>query len=149
MDPQPFGHASGANASGVAPPHIAALRDALPHWRARIFWSFQIVFWLAIGAAVLGLSIALKPDEPMPLLPVALRAATGFVVSSLVNLLFEMPRLRGLRRRVRWPLMVLVSMTALAASMLLLFAGGVGGPSNWTRETTLGPLVPRLIGAGF
>jgi len=149
MDPVPFGHAYRASATGVAPPHITAMRDALPRWRVRIFWSFQVVFWLAIGAAVLGMSIALKPDEPMPWLAMAVRVGTGFVVSSLVYLLFETPRLRGLPRRVRWPLMVLVSMTALAASMLLLFAAGVGGPSNWTRETTLGPLVPRLIAAGF
>ena len=84
MDPVPFGHAYAANATGAAPPHITALRDALPRWRVRIFWSFQVVFWLAIGAAVLGMSIALKPDEPMPWLAMAVRVGTGFVVSSLV-----------------------------------------------------------------
>ena len=85
---------------------MAALRRSLPRWRKRFFWAFQVVFWLAIGAAVLGMSMALKPDEPMPWLPVALRVVTGFVVSSLVYLLFEMPRLRELPRKVRWPLMV-------------------------------------------
>ena len=149
MDPVPFGHAYAANATGAASPHIAALRDALPRWRARIFWSFQVVFWLAIGAAVLGLSRALKPTEPTPWLAMAVRVGTGFVISTAIYLIFESPRLRGLPRRVRWPLMALVSMTALAASMLLLFAVGVGGPSNWAGETTLGPLVPRLIAAGF
>lgn len=114
MNPVPFGHAYRASATGVAPPHITALRDALPRWRVRIFWSFQVVFWLAIGAAVLGMSIALKPDEPMPWLAMAVRVGTGFVVSSLVYLLFETPRLRGLPRRVRWPLMVLVSTTGSA-----------------------------------
>jgi hypothetical protein len=148
MDPVPFGHAYAA-ATRAASPHIMALRDALPQWRARIFWSFQVVFWLAIGAAVLGLSSELKPAEPTPWLAMAVRVGTGFVISTAIYLLFETPRLRRLPRRVRWPLMVLVSMTALAASMLLLFAAGVGGPSNWTVETTLGPLVPRLIAAGF
>ena len=128
---------------------MAALRRSLPRWRKRIFWAFQVVFWLAIGAAVLGMSMALKPGEPMPWLPVALRVATGFVVSSLVYLLFEMPRLQSLPRKVRWPLMVGVAVAALAASILLLIAAGVGGPTNWTRETTLGPLVPRLIAAGL
>jgi len=42
-----------------------------------------------------------------------------------------------------------VGAAALAASILLLIAGGVGGPTNWTVETTLGPLVPRFIAAGF
>jgi sensor histidine kinase YesM len=149
MDPQPFGHASGANASGVAPPHIAALRDALPQWRTRIFWSFQIVFWLAIGAAVLGLSRALKPADPTPWLAMTLRIGTGFLISTLVYLLFEMPPIRRLPRRVRWSLMVMVAVAALGASMRLLIACGVGGPADWTGETTLGPLVPRLIAAGF
>lgn len=148
MDSVSLGRPDGANERGVAPPQIAALRASLPRWRMRIFWSFQVVFWLAIGGAVLGLSTALKPDEPIPWLPVALRVVTGFLVSSLVYLLFEIPQFRGLPRRVRWLLMVGVAPAALLASILLLNAGGVGGPSNWTGETTLGPLVPRLIAAG-
>ena len=147
MDSTPIARLPAANATGVAPPQIAALRDSLPRWRRRIFWAFQVVFWLAIGAAVLGMSTALKPDEPMPWLPVALRVITGFVVSSLVYLQFEMPRLRKLPRQVRWPLMVGVAVVALAASILLLIGGGVGGPTNWTSETTLGLLIPRLIAA--
>jgi hypothetical protein len=95
------------------------------------------------------MSMAFKPGEPIPWLPVALRVVTGFVVSSLVYLLFEMPRLQTLPRKVRWPLMVGVAVAALAASILLLMAAGVGGPTNWTSETTLGPLVPRLIAAGL
>ena len=149
MDSTPIARLNVANAGGVAPPQIAALRDSLPRWRRRIFWSFQVIFWLAIGAAVLGMSMALKPDEPMPWLPVALRVVTGFVVSSLVYLLFEMPRLQSLPRQVRWPLMAGVGVVALAASILLLIAAGVGGPTNWTGETTLWPLVPRLIAAGL
>ena len=149
MGSTPIARLNVANAGGVAPPQIAALRDSLPRWRRRIFWSFQVIFWLAIGAAVLGMSMALKPDEPMPWLPVALRVVTGFVVSSLVYLLFEMPRLQSLPRQVRWPLMAGVGVVALAASILLLIAAGVGGPTNWTGETTLWPLVPRLIAAGL
>ena len=149
MDSTPIARLPAANKTGVAPPQIASLRDSLPRWRRRIFWSFQVIFWLAIGAAVLGMSMALKPGEPMPWLPVVLRVVTGFVVSSLVYLLFEMLRLRGLPRKVRWPLMVGVAVVALAASIMLLIGGGVGGPTNWTGETTLWPLVPRLIAAGL
>ena len=149
MDSTSNGRLSAANAAGVVPPRIAALRRSLPRWRRRIFWAFQVVFWLAIGAAVLGMSMALKPGEPIPWLPVALRVVTGFVVSSLVYLLFEMPRLQSLPRQVRWPLMAGVGVVALAASILLLIAAGVGGPTNWTGETTLWPLVPRLIAAGL
>ena len=128
---------------------MAALRESLPRWRRRIFWSFQVMFWLAIGAAVLGLSKAMKPAEPTPWLPMALRVGTGFVISTLVYFVFETPRLRGLSRQVRWPLMLLTAAVALGASVLLLIAGGVGGPTNWTGETTLGSLVPRFVAVSF
>ena len=149
MDPITLVRPDGANARGVAPPRIVALRESLPRWRKRIFWSFQVMFWLAIGAAVLGLSRALKPAEPTPWLPMALRVGTGFAISTLVYFVFETPWLRGLSRQVRWPLMVLAAAAALGASVLLLIAGGVGGPTNWTGETTLGSLVPRLVAVGF
>ena len=71
MDATPSNHGRDVKATGAAPPQIARLRAAIPRWRRQIFWAFQVVFWLAIGAAVLGMSIALKPNEPMPWLPVA------------------------------------------------------------------------------
>jgi hypothetical protein len=79
MDSTSIARLPAANKTGVAPPQIASLRDSLSRWRKQIFWAFQVIFWLAIGAAVLGMSIALKPDEPMPWQPVALRVFTGFV----------------------------------------------------------------------
>ena len=149
MDPVSLGCADGANERGVALPRMVALRKSLPRWRKRIFWSFQVMFWLAIGAAVLGLSKAMRPAEPTPWLPMALRVGTGFVISTLVYCLFETPRLRGLSRKVRWSLMVVAAAAALGASVLLLIAGSVGGPTEWTGESTLGSLVPRLVAVGF
>jgi hypothetical protein len=149
MDPASIDRRDRANEAGVAPPRMVALRELLPRWRRRIFWSFQVMFWLAIGAAVLGLSKAMKPAEPTPWLPMALRVGTGFVISTLVYFVFETPRLRGLSRQVRWPLMLLTGAVALGASVLLLIAGGVGGPTNWTGETTLGSLAPRFVAVSF
>ena len=109
MDPVSLGYADSANERGVALPRMVALRKSLPRWRKQIFWSFQVMFWLAIGAAVLGLSKAMRPAEPTPWLPMALRVGTGFVISTLVYCLFETPRLRGLSRKVRWSLMVVAA----------------------------------------
>jgi sensor histidine kinase YesM len=148
MDSTPLGRLHAANATGIAPPHIAALRDSLPRWRARIFWSVQVLYWLAIFLAVLGLSKGLKPAETT-VLAIVLRVGTGFVISTLVYQLFEMPRFRGLPRRVRWPLIALLSTAGLVASMLLLMAGVMGGPTNWTLETTLWAVMPRITAAGF
>jgi sensor histidine kinase YesM len=148
MDSASLDRPNGANATGVAPPHIAALRDSFPRWRRRIFWSLQVVFWLAIFVAVLGLSKGLKPAETT-VLAMVLRVGTGFVFSSLVYLLFETPRLRVLPRRVRWPLMAILATAGLVASMLLLMAGVMGGPSTWNRETTLWAVMPRIIATGF
>ena len=55
-----------ASLTGVVSPRIAALRDSLPRWKERIFWSFQVLFWTAIAAVVLGLSIAMEPTVPTP-----------------------------------------------------------------------------------
>jgi len=148
-DEVPCGRSSAASATDVAPPHIAALRDSLPLMRTRIFWSFQIVYWSAILLTALGLSKGLLPAETTVLTSV-LRAGTGFVISTLVYLLFEMPQLCGLPRRVRWPLIVVLSTAGLVASLLLMmFAGILGEPSKWTRDATLWVLAPRIIMAGF
>jgi hypothetical protein len=148
MGSTPNDRLNAANATGVAPPHIAALRDSLPRWRARIFWSFQVLYWLAIFVAVLGLSKGLKPAETTGLAMV-MRIGTGFVISTFIYLLFETPGLRGLPRRVRWPLMALLTTAGLGGSMLLLMAGVMGGPTIWTSETTLWALMPRFTAAGF
>ena len=88
----PSGRSQAANAKDVAPPHIAALRDSLPLMRTRILWSFQVVYWSAIFLTALGLSNGLLPAETT-LLTSVLRAGSGFVITTLVYLLFETPRL--------------------------------------------------------
>jgi len=148
-DGTPLGRSHAANAKDVAPPHIAALRDSLPLMRTRIFWSFQVVFWSAIFLTAVGLSNGFVPAETT-LLTSVLRAGSGFVITTLVYLLFEMPRLCVLPRRVRWPLIVALATSGLVASLLLMiFAGLLGDPSKWTRDATLWVLAPRIIMAGF
>lgn len=144
-----LGRQSGMNLAGVMPPRIAALRDSLPRWRTRIFWSFQVLFWTAIAAAVLGLSRAVEPTAPTPWLAMVLRVGTGFVISTIVYLVFEWARLRGVSRQVRWPLMIAVSLVGLGASVLLLIAGGISGPTLWSGARIVGLLVPRLVTTFF
>jgi len=84
MEKASLGRESGSLLTGTGSPRIAALRDALPRWRARIFWSFQVLFWLAIAAAVLGLSRAVQPAEPTPRLAIVLRVGKGLVISTVV-----------------------------------------------------------------
>ena len=134
-----------ASLTGVVSPRIAALRDSLPRWRTRIFWSFQVLFWTAIAAAVLGLSRAVEPTAPTPWLAMVLRVGTGFVISTIVYLVFEWARLRGMSRQVRWPLMIAVSLVGLGASVLVLIAGGISGPTLWSGAPFVGLFVPRLV----
>jgi sensor histidine kinase YesM len=138
-----------ASLTGAVPPSIAALRASLPRWRVRIFWSFQVLFWTAIGAAVLGLSRALAPTEPTPWPAMVLRVGTGFVISTVIYLVFESARLRGMSRRVRWPLMIVVSLVGLAASVLLLVAGGISGLTDGSEARIVGLLVPRVVTTFF
>jgi LytS/YehU family sensor histidine kinase len=107
------------------------------------------MFWLGIGAAVLGLSTALRPDAPTPWMPMVIRTAIGFAITSLLHLLFQRPFLRAMPWPQRWTLIVIVSAVAMVASVRLLMVLQIGGPSNWSGETTIGPIVPRLVAAGM
>ena len=122
----------------------------LTYWRRdQIFWSFQVMFWLGIGAAVLGLSTALRPDAPTPWMPMVIRTAAGFAVTSLAHWLFQIPFLRAMPRPQRWVIILIVAAVALVASVRLLMVLQIGGPTNWSGETTFGPIVPRLVAAGM
>lgn len=131
-------------------PGFDAERQPPQRWsRRQIFWTFQVMFWLAIAAVVLGFNRAVRPDEPTPWGSVTIRIATALVTSSFVEWLFQRPALRAIRRPVRWTLVVVVSVALLMASVLILMALRIGGPTNWAGETTLGPIVPRLVGVGL
>jgi|GEM_PF-495591 len=149
MEKASLGRESGARLTGTVSPRIAALRDALPRWRARIFWSFQVLFWLAIAAAVLGLSRAVQPAQPTPWLAIVLRVGTGLVISTVVYLAFESARMRGVPRRVRWPLMIVVSLAGLGLSVLLVTVSGVSGTTYWSGARIVGLLVPRIVTTFF
>jgi sensor histidine kinase YesM len=149
MEKASLGRESGSLLTGTGSPRIAALRDALPRWRARIFWSFQVLFWLAIAAAVLGLSRAVQPAEPTPWLAIVLRVGTGLVISTVVYLAFESARMRGVPRRVRWPLMIVVSLAGLGLSVLLVTVSGVSGTTYWSGARIVGLLVPRIVTTFF
>lgn len=115
-----------------------------PRWRReRIFWVFQVLFWLGVGSTVMGLSTALRPDEPLPWGPVSLRVITGFVISSLVHRLSRLPALQALPRPQRWALVALVTSLGLVATLLYLR----GGPTIWRSENGFLPLAPRLVTA--
>lgn len=149
MDTASLGRRSGMNLADVDPPRSVVLRASLPRRKARIFWWFQGLFWAAIAAAVLGLGRAVEPTAPTPWLAILLRVGTGFVISTVVYLGFESARLRGLPRRARWPLMIAVSLVGLGASVLLLIADGISGPTLWSGARIVGLLVPRLVTAFF
>ncbi len=98
-----------------------------------------MLFWPGVGAAVLGLSSALRPGEPLQWTPVMLRVVTGFVISSLVHRLFRLPALRSLPPPQRWTAIVIVTAFALVATLVVLG----NGPTIWRTETTLVP--PMMI----
>ena len=138
-----------ASLTGVVPPGITAQRESLSRPRSRVFWSFQVLFWTAIAAARMGVSWDVAPTEPTPWPAMVLRVATGFVISTIIYLVFESARLRGMSRRGRWPLMIVVSLVGLAASVLLLVAGGISGLTDGSEARIIGLLVPRLVTTFF
>jgi hypothetical protein len=119
-----------------------------PGWRReQIVWVFQVLFWLAVGATLCGFSVALRPDEPPPWGAIGLRVVTGFVVTSLIDMLFRLPALRALPRSQRWTLLVIVAVLGMAMSLAttLLLLGE--GPMIQQTGMALAPFAPRLVAA--
>ena len=119
-------------------------RKRLPKLRSLIFWSFQLLFWPAIALAVIGLSWSMQPNMPTPWLQIAVRVASGFIVSSSLYILFQIPKVAALPRRVRWPMMVVVAIISLTCSMLLV-QRALLVESFSTEEHPISPLLPRLV----
>ena len=117
-----------------------------PGWRReQIVWVFQMLFWLAVGATLCGFSVALRPGEPLPWGAIGLRVVTGFTVTSLIDMLFRLPALRGLPRAQRWPLLVIVAMLAMAMSLATALLLLREGPMIQPTGTALAPFAPRLV----
>ena len=119
-------------------------RKRLPKLRSLIFWSFQLLFWPAIALAVIGLSWSMQPNMPTPWLQIAVRVASGFIVSSSLYILFQIPKVAALPRRVRWPMMVVVAIISLTCSMLLV-QRALLVESFSTEEHSISQLLPRLV----
>lgn len=119
-------------------------RKRLPKLRSLIFWSFQLLFWPAIALAVIGLSWSMQPNMPTPWLQIAVRVASGFIVSSSLYILFQIPKVAALPRRVRWPMMVVVAIISLTCSMLLV-QRALLVESFSTEEHPISQLLPRLV----
>ena len=147
MEQDRFSRQPDASLTGVAA-RIAALCTSLPRRKTRVFCSFQVLFWAAIAAVVLGLSIAVEPTAPTPWLAWVLRVGSGFVISTVVYLVFEWARLRGVSRQVRWPLMIAMSLVGLGGSVLLI-AALIGGATPWSGAPVFGLLVPRVVTTFF
>jgi len=113
--------------------------------REQIVWSFQVLFWLAVGATLCGFSVALRPGEPLPWGAIGLRVVTGFAVTSLIEMLFRLPALRALPRTQRWPLVVIVSLLAMAMSLATALLVLREGPMIQQTGTALAPFAPRLV----
>jgi len=119
-------------------------RKRLPKLRSLIFWSFQLLFWPAIALAVIGLSWSMQPNMPTPWLQIAVRVASGFIVSSSLYILFQIPKVAALPRWVRWPMMVVVAIISLTCSMLLV-QRALLVESFSTEEHPISQLLPRLV----
>jgi len=120
------------------------LRMRLPRLRNLIFWSFQILFWPAIALAVIGLSWSLQPNTPTPWVQIAIRVVSGFVISSSLYLLFVIPKVAALPRKVRWPVMAVVAIISMICSILLI-QRGLPVEAFSTDEHPISPLLPRLV----
>ena len=117
------------------------------HW---LFWILHGLYWIVLTLLSLGMSYALAPQWPFDGLRVALRMASGVLLTGGVYWLFQQPWLRDQSRLVRWPLMLLLTISLMVGSLLLLMLGaGVETAMIWTGESTLAQILPRIAAGIF
>lgn len=91
-----------------------------------------------------GMSHGFSSESPIRWLSIAVRMGSGFLITAGVYWLFELPRVRGLSRLVRWPLMTLVTVGALVGSLMVMMSFHVDTYMVWTSGGVLAQLVPRI-----
>ena len=126
-----------------------ALSVAGVGWRAGVFWLFQTLFWLGLALLTIGMSRAIAPDVPLAWGSTAVRMLSGFLLTSGVYWVFQLPRMRRLSRLVRWPLMVIAAVGLLLVSLVPMLLTGFGSDVVWMGRNTLGHVVPRTAAAVF
>ena len=112
------------------------------------FWSFQIIFWLALGCALVGVTRAFRPNEPTPWRLVTIRVATGFFASSCVHWFMTSRFIRNRTRPMKWTLaagaagvVTLVYVFVLSDRVMPLIIPATDAPLPAS-------LLPRVFGAG-
>ena len=138
-------------------PPVAALATAsaatasatAPRLLNRLFWPFQCLVWLWIGALSILMSRAVDPAVPIAWTAIGFRMASGFAITAAMHKLFQLPRLRRLGRPLRWALIFLATASLLVGSLLPFAAWGITTTMVWMGSDSLGQIVPRLAAAIF
>ena len=138
---KPLGDGAAVTAASAARHH--------PPQRHSLFWILHGLYWLVVSLLSLGMSYAVAPEWPLAWLNIALRMASGVLLTGGVYWLFQQPWLREQSRLVRWPLMLLLTISLMVGSLLLMLGAGVETAMIWTGESTLAQILPRIAAGIF
>ena len=116
--------------------------------RGRVFWTFQAIFWMTIGIAMLGLTKAFRPDEPTPWSAIAARIAFGVIASTGIHAIVSTVAARSSERKAHWTIAAAVTGVAILVSVYIFADQFVGTiiPSGGTLFSA--SLLPRLVASG-
>jgi len=120
-----------------------------PRLLNRLFWPFQCLVWLWIAALSILMSRSVDPAMPIAWTAIGFRMASGFAITAAMHNLFQLPRLRRLRRPLRWALISLGTVSLLVGSLLPFTAWGITTTMVWMGSDILGQIVPRLAAGIF
>jgi LytS/YehU family sensor histidine kinase len=115
--------------------------------RQRVFWTFQAIFWMTIGIAMIGLTRAFRPDEPTPWSAIATRLAFGVIASTGIHGIVSALAARSSERKARWTIAAAVTGVAILVSVYIFADQFVGIiiPSGGTLVSA--SLIPRVVAA--
>lgn len=107
------------------------------------------MYWLVVGLMSLTMTFAVDHVSRLAGLSTVLRVASGALLSGAVFWLFQQPWLRDRSRLVRWPLMLLLTISLMVSSLFAMQHLGLETAMIWTVESTLAQTVPRVAAGIF
>ena len=116
--------------------------------RVRVFWTFQAIFWVSMGIAMLGLTKAFRPDQPTPWSAIAGRVGFGVIATTGIHWIVSALAARSGARTSRWTIVAAISGMATLVSVYVFADQFVGMiiPSGGTLFSA--SLLPRLVASG-
>jgi hypothetical protein len=85
----------------------------------RVFWIFQISFWVAISVVMLVLFATFRPGQSGTAMTILGRGCTGFLLTYVLSRVYRNPQVRRISGITKWLLVILCTLIACGIGTLI------------------------------